>query len=522
MTIAYDPRTQTIRVNHTEAEYLEAVGPDSLLGIPLYGGVADNLDDRIVFRHEYAHFTSFQMTGLSELHAAFHDYRIFVIAQYLRARLREHAKDETIRVPLIPLRRDTGDELSSALQAVIDLLNAQEALFFGLGTDRTADELFNWGVHERFYELLRLPVPMVFNPNIARYKRLLKQLRYTVAPELAVTPQATSVLWEDKQGRRRRLSSFSIQEAYAITIEVVARYIVGVRTSLNTRKQLSPRIPPLVNLSALNFMFEELFKDLEFDVERYLRNGYAVDVYWAIAMTSFAAMQVPVLEDIEGDLVAMGTVKQLCPAHRLVHLLHAITSGSVKHPQETYQRSERELLQWFEAAQRSVGDPWSAKLYANIVDLVTSVPQHFDHKEQTRSMHVMAWAARAKFWLFPQDSIWECGLWSPPTPLQIWYVATSDNGLLSAIRPGHEPGVKSEQYVWFRYIADSASQIIEAITFEEAWSSIWPGLSPIADDRARLQAIKVVLLKYGVFDETESPPPILIRDGFESAQPPAV
>lgn len=512
MTIAYDPRSQTIRVNHTLADYKRAVETGHH-GIVLYSAIDDNLDDRAEFRHEYAHFASYHMTGLSEFHALFLNYKLFLLCSFISKRTEALAPGEEMDIPLIPLRRDTGDPLSATMQKAFGLVAAQEALFFGHGTNLSIDELFDIGPHLAFYGALENSNPAAANPNLARYLRFLKQMRMTTPPQiahLARTTQITYVL--EGETKEKRLSSRAVQEAYALTIEVVSQHIAAMRTSLNTKRVRPQRFPAEANLRALEVIFDGIYPELDFSAETFLGNGYDVEVYWSTALLSFVAQQVPVLEDLEGDFLVMGSLKQLAPHHRLVFALQAIEAGALPKPEKCYLGSELDIMRWIDAAHRAVGDPWSIKFYQNIAHQFTDLLKREGEKTLFWSMHSISLHGRQKFISAPKDCIWETGLWSG-TPLQVWYVRTRDEGLLTPVKWDDLPdGSDEKEALWFRFAVDQGGNTLEALVFEEAWASVWIGLDYFHSQEEKTAALTAAFMRY--VRPMEAPPQFRFRQGY--------
>ena len=120
------------------------------------------------------------------------------------------------------------------------------------------------------------------------------------------------------------MSSRSVIEAYAITIEVIAEYVKSLWTSLTVLRQEPKRIPPRIYSVALEKILEVILPGHAFSVSQYLCGQAGSDVYSAVALTAFAAMQVPVVEDPQGDSIVMGSLKQLHPALRLQAMFQGI------------------------------------------------------------------------------------------------------------------------------------------------------------------------------------------------------
>jgi hypothetical protein len=439
----------------------------------------------VQFRHEHAHFASFQASGLSEFHAIFSDYKLFLFSVIIR-----HFYDRNsgkLRVPLLR-RSDTPDSLSLLIRQAVKQINQQESLFFGYGTNASIDELFETGRQEELIEKLGDPRYSLF-PNMMRYRKFLRQMRFTTDPSLAPVPDGASVYIEDAS-ERVRISSRSVQEAFAITVEVVSEYVRAIYTSHNARRTEPKRLPPPGNTAAIEMILSAI-SDKTIDIRSYVFGQAGADIYWAVSLVAFAAMQVPVLEDIEGEPITMGSLKQLCPAHRLAHIIRAIEAGTIPSPLATYNRGSDDLLAWVDQCHRAVGDPWSLKFYRNIAQLVCALREEFSTGEQAFSMHKTAWAARTNFLINPVGWLSEAGFFCDYIPFQIRYIQTSDNCILTSVDVGGDE-LKSQ----FMYLLDSGIYALEAMIFDERWHSSWDKIGSNYKDEQRRQAMVAAVDAY--------------------------
>ena len=486
MSIYYDHHTQRIRVPHTRAEYLQALGSTRPCGIHLYAAIDDRLDYRVQFRHEHAHFASFQATGLAELQAIFSDYKLFLFHLIVRHFYQEGSGK--LRVPLIR-RHDASSELNSLIGRAIKQINQQESLFFGYGTNASIDELFSTHIQEELVKKLSNGRSYIV-PNMMRYRKFLRQMRFATDPTIAMHPDAASVFIQFGESEKIRVSSRSVQEAYAITIEVISEYIKAIFTSLNSRGSESKRMPPKSNTVAITYILSAI-TDTAITLKDYVFGRAGARIYWAVALVALAAMQVPVMEDLEGEPIAMGSLKQLSPATRLGFILKAIESGTIPNPLKTYGQQDHDVLRWLDQAHSAIGDPWSLKFYMNIAHIIHSMPDEYRTKFKKFSMHKTSWAARSNFVTSPKDWIMEAGFFTENSPVQIRYIQTSDGSIITDA----EPDVAQDQLV-FEYLVDCGIHILEAMIFDDKWHSDWDKVGPNYSDVEQIAGIKAALIMY--------------------------
>ena len=106
-----------------------------------------------VYRHEFAHFASYNAMGLMEFHSLFFDYRLYLHQRFMFFCLEE--KGHPLSFPIIHAGSTFEPEVCSAFQAANEQVRAIEGYFFGYGTMKSVEELFDWRVQESFLHSIR-------------------------------------------------------------------------------------------------------------------------------------------------------------------------------------------------------------------------------------------------------------------------------------------------------------------------------------------------------------------------------
>jgi hypothetical protein len=306
-----------------------------------------------------------------------------------------------------------------------------------------------------------------------------------------------------------KMSSRSVLEAYAITIEIIAEYIKSVWTSLNVPRQEPKRVPPRIYSVALEAILETILPDRAIFMDEYVYGKAGSDVYWAVALTAYAAMQVPVVEDPQGDAIIMGSLKQLHPALRLHAMIQGLIGGHIPNPLETYssRQDSRVVMQWLIECHKFIGDPWSIKFAQHISSVVAGMPERYS---RPASMHDLSWAARAAFCSEPYEMIGDGGIWLGLLPR---FVRTSDDCILVY---GDVDVEGDRDQVFAAFIGANALYVLEAMVFGKSWDVCWDkvcGFSPEQKIEAMRLASAFYLHKSGI--EYENTPVISLINGFQ-------
>ncbi|MFO0815319.1 MAG: hypothetical protein U0796_19055 [Gemmatales bacterium] len=501
MSIVFDHQSNSLRIDHTYDEFMKGHFQGQM---PAYNSADGTVANHISYRHEHAHFTSFLATGLSELQSITQNFRFSLLISTFVELLRK-SPDELV-VPLIKpgSRSDLSLEYIAGLSEAWDQSFSIESSLLGYGINQSVSETFRFGVADRMGELVQNPLLQF---NLPRYRRFLKQILFSTPPQHVTKPGALSVRVELRDGKNMSLSPRSVLEAFAITIEVIAEYIKCIRTSANVLRTEPKRVPPRMYTVALEEILEAIVPERNIGVDDYIYGKAGSDVYWAVALTSFAAMQVPVIEDVQGDAVVMGSLKQLNPAMRLVYILNGIQSGSVPNPLDTYRnRDTNEIFQWIVKSHESVNDYWSIKFNQHIHDLVMS---NFDHFRSNNSMHKMSWLARAMTYANPVEMIGDGGAWLGLAPR---YVRTSDNKFVIY---GNDKDDEVKRDAFAGYVDANAIYILQAMTFGDSWDTCWDKVAGLDTDgklSAMTLALGFYMTKCGC--DLDQLPEITLADGY--------
>lgn len=497
MALVYDHRNQSIRIAHTGEQYREILKQhDYSLGLNYWIGSTESVGDRIAYRHEHAHLTSYNATGLAEFHAIFLDYKSFIMICALNEMVRQQ---KSIDFPLIRQNQVKSDFQKSVIDA-IHQIREQEAFFFGYGTSKSINELFSPKRQSDFFKQLDEPLASAFhaNPNFLRYNTLIRQMLFTTPPQIGSIPEATHPHLGGLGDQVVRISARSVLEAYAISIEVVAEYVKTVKlVGLHADREEKKRLPAKIDRVALEVAIDVL-SDQKVSLDEYVYGQAPAELYWGISLLTYAAMQVPVVEDIGGIPIVMGSIKQVSIAHRFSHLLKTILSSAIVSPVDTYaeimkgEEEERTLsiLNWLNQAHNSIGDAWSIKFYQHIFGLLERDPAI--NQKVADSDHMSSWFARALFYRSPYAMISEAGLFLPLNPR---YIIASDGEIISST------AIDDPAESFTRFCFDSSYHILEAMLLEEAWGPNWDKVS-ISDSDHRQMAVEY-LLQYFVNQKIE-------------------
>ena len=450
--ITYDHRNQSIHIAYTFDELLHA----SQAGDPfnLWAAFGASTEDQIKYRHEHAHFVSYNATGLAEFHAVFLDYRLFLLAMATKHLISK-------RGAVFPLLLEEAQDIEAkTIRRAISQVLSQEAFLFGYGSSKSIADLFAWEIQQEALEILSTPL-LNLNPNVLRYRSVVRQILFTTSPAIVHLADGGSIYLGDANSRLR-LSSRAVMEGYAVTIEVVSEHIKHVRTSLDVQRAQPKRLPGALDRAAIDF-FLDLLPDREIAPESFANGNAGADVYWAASLMMFAALQVPVLEDLSGLTIVMGSLKQLSPAHRLASIARGIEKGQIDHPLATYNQRENAeaVLDWLNRCHEYIGDPWSIKFYQYTQEMVVTHGIGMDALK--RSSHALSKLARASFLDQPYHVVSEAGILTQISPR---YIRTADNRLVSRLS-------SDEREAFVLYVFDTAVHIFEAILDAESWSTSW-------------------------------------------------
>jgi hypothetical protein len=482
MNLFYDHTNNSIQIGHTLDEYLKAVGENN--GIQFWVSIDDDIDLRIKYRHEHAHFSSYNSTGLIELQSAYHDYKLFLFINYITYKI-QSSKSELLLPLIVDRNANNLDEVDKVFLNSLKQINQQEAFFFGWGTDLTVGELFNFNIQDKLCEVFKLPY---WYPSISRFRKLTKQLLYTSQLHNTANLLMPKVQFPD--GLQVNITSRAVIESYAITIEIFAEYIKTIVTNFTKFRETPKRFPNKNNLIPIELILQSITKE-KIAIEDYVYCKIPINlhkVYHCVSLITTAAMQIPAIEDYMAESIYMGSIKQLCPAHRLVHILQSIDSGKIPNPIEIADYYNRDLiLDWLNKCHQSIGDPWSIKLYQHIHDVVSNNYEAFSFEEQKYSKHKTSWLGRCCFYRDPCDFLSEAGILHNHAGFQIRYVKTADGKVVAGWH-------KSIQEILFSYLVDSCLHIFEAICIGDRWEDCWNNLGFIdLDDETKKQYVTLPL-----------------------------
>lgn len=414
---------------------------------------ASDTDARIKHKHEFAHFYSYNASGLSELHRIFLEYKQCVLELGIKNIIEEK---DNIDVPFF-----IGDEALSFSNTIfskaLKQIQEQEAYLFGYGTRKEVIDIFDLSIQESFFQSLK-HLNSDFDIRINNHRNICQKFLDNDKETKNTLPTYNSL-----DGREKAISSRSVIEAYAITIEIIAEYEFKIRYELKDKKRdKKKRIPSPLDSIALEYCLSVL-SNSEIDIQSYVRYSDTINpnIYWSVSLVTFTSMQVPAINYVDGARITMGGMRQLNPAHRLSIILESISEGKLTNPKVLYKSDDESVLKWMQEANSLLGDHWSLKYakraydYSKVGDL--SADAQFDDHE------LIAWAAKAYLMTNTYKAISTA---SPYKNLaKIPFTITSDKAFLSY-------SSKDSFQISGQYNLRSATYILEMILTDLRWHSI--------------------------------------------------
>lgn len=507
MSFYYDHINNSISVPHTYEEYVKALKKSPT--IQYWVSPNDDIDFRTKYRHEHAHFSSYNSTGLIEFQALFSDFKLLLLVSMYRWHL------ETSGLVAIPIIEKTGhlslSEIDTLFLKVWNQINTQEAYIFGWGSDQSIAQLFRLNDIDILLEKLRLSQGLT---SVSRFRRLLKQLTFTSPINQIQNPQIAHPSVQTRSGEIVKISTRAILEAYAISVETISEYYKTIKTSLNPNQERVKRKPNVNYLLVIEGVLDVITNDSDTIILEDFIHGKLpnTSLYWGVNIITMAAMQVPVLEDVEGDSICMGSLKQLHPAHRLVHILTSIHNGSLQNPLEIRNFYDNEVVRdWINKCHKSIGDPWSLKFYEHVQLIVTSLSDQYSNAKN-HSMHKTAWAGRHNWMKDPSSFVMEAGILNEEYGFHIDYVKTSDGKILS----GYEG---SDEAILMSYLLQSSSYILEGCLLGDRWESSWLKFGICNNDDQKKDYFKIVVTHYLdrlIGTQERSLETLVVKDSFKS------
>ncbi|HJZ93966.1 MAG TPA: hypothetical protein VKE40_24035 [Gemmataceae bacterium] len=466
MTTSFDFHTLSLTIDQTLAEYNRARVPGPL-GLHLYEVVQGDRSKILRFRHEHAHFTSFLATGLADLYGVFSDYTLALLYAYVHRQMTGDGA-AALTLPLIMPGEEGSPAHGSELRRAWDQVNNLQAFLFGFGTSATVPALVDTGPQDDFWAA---HFDLCFSRIVQRFYRLLESLATdagTAYPGGRALPLITV-----PQGQRV-LSARAVMEAYAITIEVLNTHFRGIRTEYTTYSEPVVRNPGPLYTAAVECLLGAGGRNSSLD--EFLAGRAPPDVYYLVVAASFAAMQVPVVQQLDGEVEFGGRPGALSPAHRLHRLAGRLSQGELG-PVPAKIRGDREaLLTWLRSCHRAWGDEDPIVALSAAHERHQSDPALRDVPAHEKSMIQMAWSTRANFFGDPNDFVLDAGMFSERYPCQVRYVRTRDGKLVAL---GEAKNIQA------RYLADHTPVMLQAAVFARHWSSTWEKLPEVpAADRA--------------------------------------
>jgi hypothetical protein len=494
VSVAFDFHTLSLSIDQTMEEYRRASLAGSglnILGLNIGEVIGGDRSTFLRFRHEHAHFTSFMASGLADLYGIFSDYMLVFLYSVLLGAGGDPA-NLVLAVPL--LAGLETDQVPAPTRAGIERawkqIDVLRAFFFGFGTSRPVGELSDSRPQDDFWSSY---FDDRFSPILARYLRLMSSLTADgSAEENPTTGPALPTVTIN--GSRRELTSRAVMEAYAITIEVLATHLRKVETDRTFYGSPTVRNPGPLYSTAIENALAHGGYPRAITLEKFLAGKAPPPVYYTIAALAFAAMQVPVIQMLDGTVLFRGNLQTLCPAHRFWLMVRAMQDGKIPWLSADVRRKSDHaaLVEWLRACHLAIGDRPTMGAYAEVQQRFTEDPTVGGTSPDAQSLIQMSWAARANFCREPAEYVLDAGLFAESYPCQPRYIRTSDAKL--AISGDIER-------FQMRYLAEHAVPVMEAAVFAERWESLWAKMPEVPPtDRAHRIALSLhycsLLFKY--------------------------
>lgn len=484
MTVAFDFHTLSLSIDETLDEYRQAIaGGERILGLHVWETTRGKRSQVLKFRHEHAHFTSYMASGMADLYGVFSDYLLVFLFLVLRAEAGEQF-ERSLRVPLLAEDARVARKARRVVEAAWHQVNSLRSMFFGFGTNASLAELTTLDAQDAFWSIY---FDERFSPIVKRFYGLVRSLA-AAAPETnhqrngtvpALPPVAIA-------GQPRQLTTRSVMETYALSIELMNTFFRSVITSL-TIPETTTRNPGPLYTTALAYALERAGFPEPATVDEYLYGTAPQSTYYEIAAIAFAAMQVPCLQLLDGSVLIDGTVETLCPAHRFVAIVDALGAGRVRHLPNGVRSSagDEPMLKWLFNCHKAIGDRVTSNMLGFVAARFAADPELGRKTPESQSLIDMSWAARANLVSSASDYVLDGGLFSEKYWCQVRYVRTRDAKL----------AFLGDDIEIFQagYIAEHAVPILEAAVFPRQWDSAWAKLPEIPpEDRGQAVVNSIV------------------------------
>jgi hypothetical protein len=465
MTVAFDFHTLSLTIDHSQSEYQQATA--SGLGLNIWETVSGDRSKVLRFRHEHAHFTSFMASGLADLYGVISDYLLVFLYQVLR---QQTENSSTLELPLI---NDFGSSDAAGRWGVVKRawrqINFISALLFGFGTRLDLGELLDSDPQVAFWSIY---FEERFTPIVNRYYRLMSRLTPNIASGLDLR-QYRALPAAVLKTRERDITARAVMEAYAITLEIMNTYLRKVETSLTFYGSPIVRNPGPLYTVAIEYALEQAGLKQKVSLEDFMSGKAPPDFYYLVTTLSFAAMQVPVIQNFEGEVAFGGNLNTLCPAYRFYMLVNALSANQIPPfpPNILNVDKNNALLSWLRSCHEAIGDSATMSICKKVHGAFGVDTRLSGMTAESQSLIELSWAARANFYQEPGEYVLDAGLFAETYPCQPRYIRTNDGKLAM---------IGDMKRFQTRYIAEHAVPILEAAVFGEQWDSTWAKMPEIA------------------------------------------
>jgi hypothetical protein len=483
MATAFDFHTLSLSIDQTLAEYQQALEQSKAagLGMNVWEVATGDRSQTLRFRHEHAHFSSFMASGLADLYGIFGDYALVFLHAVMDRLVYQPNLPANVPLLLTPVNES---QMQTAARDLIarawKQFNTIRAIFFGFGGKHTVADLLNPETQEVFWK--EFGNPRLY-PIIGRFGQLMSQLLPAEDINKRDLTKASALPPVKLNGTLHELTTRSVMEAYAITIEILNTYFRGVHTDLTFYSESPSRNPGSFYTIAIEYALHHAIQP-QTTLQEFLSGSAPIEVYYLMAALSFAAMQVPVIQELDGNVSIAGNLNTLIPAWRFWMIVDARVKRLIPDlPQNVRSAaSAHEFLGWLRKCSEAIGDPISATHATRAKEAVENDPRLSNMSPESQSLIDLSWAARANLETFPNEYVLDAGLFAQRYPCQPRFIRTLDSKLVII---GETPAFQS------RYVAEQAVPILEAAIFPEHWDATWEKMPEISEEE-RADLIKGV------------------------------
>ena len=142
-------------------------------------------------------------------------------------------------------------------------------------------------------------------------------------------------------------------------------------------------------------------------------------------------MQVPVIQNLGGEVAFGGNLNTLCPAYRFYMMVNALRDNQIPPfpPNIRNVNPNEALLTWLCSCHEAIGDSATMSICKDVHAAFGVDPRLSGMTAESQSLIELSWAARANFYQEPGEYVLDAGLFAETYPCQPRYIRTNDGKL---------------------------------------------------------------------------------------------